>query len=156
LQVKYRYIGELNGTYQDYPATIHGPLRINYVLSERTLNGTVAGAACLTYALGKRCVQIRDADDLGLLDEMIGNWALILNVTESDRRLSGNAVVRTSTGREVPFTATGMRKLSGIASITLRGVSNATGVILRVTADEAMNLRTVRGKIFGQTLRISR
>ena len=90
------------------------------------------------------------------MDNMTGEWALCLDLTESARRFQGNASVRLSNGRAVDFTVTGIRRRSGIGSLILGGTSDAPGIPLRVKVDQAMNLKTGRGRLLGQTVRVVR
>lgn len=158
VQLGYRYVDNNVGTYYGFPASFRGPLHFVYYLDGRVLNGEVSGTDCLTYNNTRECLRgrILDAETWPVKENMTGEWVLCLDVTESARRFQGNASARLSNGREMLFTVTGTRRPSGIGSLVLRGTSDAAGITLRVTVDQSMNLKTARGKLFGQTVRAVR
>jgi hypothetical protein len=156
LRVQYSVFLTGQGTFEGEAATIEGRLRFGYFLNQRMLVGTVSGAGCLTHSSGRRCQKINGSDRWDLRAEMTGAWELLLDVEESGAKVAGTGAVRMSNGREVLFTVTGTRRKTGVARLTLRGAGDAIGVVLRVTADESMSLKTVRGRLFGQVVRVQR
>jgi hypothetical protein len=90
--------------------------------------------------------------------DVTGDWNLTLNLTPSGTKYAGTATIVTSCGTTVEFTATGSySSKTDTSNISLKGTGSAAGtslVLVISTAGSAMDIHSVTGKLFGQSLNI--
>jgi len=129
-------------------------VRLDADLTTGLATGTERVTACFA-GLGCRSTSEPISFDMAELIGGEGDWSLKLNLTNRNNRIGGLAQATLSTGRTVDFRVRGSYSPRlGISRIQLRGLGSAGGVLLQVTTDSAMALRSMRGKLFGQRIEI--
>ncbi len=85
--------------------------------------------------------------------ESTGDWNLTLNLTPNGTQYTGTATVGTSTGGTAEFTATGSYKSkTDTSKITLKGTNGSVSLVIS-TSGSVVNIQSVKGKLFGQSLK---
>lgn len=100
------------------------------------------------------------AVSFSLPDDVTGDWQLTLNLTPTEgktgTKYTGTAAVVTSVGDTVDFTVTGTYSAkSDVSDLTLKGTGWGAGTSLTLvisTSGSAMNVESIKGKLFGQSL----
>lgn len=81
-----------------------------------------------------------------------GNWDVILNLIPNLNKYTGDATIRTSTGRTAPLNVTGsFTAKTGISKINLAGTGCNLNMVL-LTSGTNMAVQSGKGKLFGQSL----
>jgi hypothetical protein len=118
----------------------------------RSLTGTESGTLC---AHGFGCRTIVTNVSFMLPAEMTGQWALTLNLVTSNAIVRGTAAAELSNGRTISFNVRGKRpNAAGEQRLTLVGTGEAKGTALSLMLDGGGALQSLRGKLFGQRLKL--
>jgi hypothetical protein len=118
-------------------------------------SGVATGTEHISVCVSGRGCQKSSEPFSGQLSELLegdGTWTLTLNLTNETKQITGVAEAKLSSGQTASFAVRGKYSpKSGLSQFQLRGTGTATGVSLRLTTDSAMQLQSMRGKLFGQS-----
>jgi len=146
--------GPLSGT--AYGRPIHGSHVFRARLEADLPTGIATGSETVTVCLaGFGCRTSSEVVTFDILEPASsgGDWLLTLSLTNRGRIISGSAQATLANARTVEFRVRGTYSpRTQITRLTLRGTDLANGVLINLTANSAMHLQTVRGKLFGQRL----
>ncbi len=146
--------GPLSGSVYGEP--VQGSETFHANLETDQLNGIATGFERVTVCLkGRPCRSTSQSLSIPLTEpeDGEGDWSLTLNITNSNNHIIGTAQVKLQSGQTVDFRASG-----GFSSrrretrLTLRGIGSGAGGLIKMTANDEMNVRTMNGKLFGQPI----
>jgi hypothetical protein len=146
--------GPLSGT--AYGRPIRGTHTFRARLEADPITGVATGRETVTVCLvGYGCRTESEDLSFNVIEpaNSEGDWSLVLNISTKRNTISGTAQAMLANGRTAEFRVLGTyAPRSQTTRLTLRGTGAANGVLINLTADSAMQLRSVRGKLFGQPL----
>ncbi len=130
----------------DYTGTFHERLRGHLDPTNRTIIAKIDNASCQP----DHTCDVHDSNVVFHLPaNMNGTWALTLNLATSNKVITGTASAELSNGRTLDFNVNGT---AAKRVLRLQGTGEAARTKLTVNVSTNGELRSLKGKLFGQTL----
>ena len=150
-----RVRGTLRGT--AYGRPVAGTFTLSGSGDLDATTGVATGRRHVVVCLpGRGCQTVSDSFsfDSGKPEIGEGDWSLSLNISNQINRVTGTArATLTESGRTVDFRVRGTYSpRRELVKLQLQGIGDAAGVLIRLEADSAMKLQSIRGKLFGQRI----
>jgi hypothetical protein len=131
---------------------VSGKLAGNLSLVVDSTNRVMSGRETVSFCLGGgACRTVSTNSSFPLQPNMDGSWSLALAVGTTNDVVAGTAVATLSNGRTVPFSVRGKYSPATQRS-NLRLTSDSAA--LKLTITDAAQLDSLRGKLFGQKLKL--
>ena len=106
---------------------------------------------------GKKVNEIykfKSGGTLMLPEDVTGAWDVMLDLTPKRNTYSGTATVQTQPDKTTVLTATGSTAgRTKLTTLTIKGGGASVTMIVKVSGSNGMDVQSVKGKLFGQSLK---
>ena len=146
---------KLTGTGSDGSTTVRVTMNVQFALGidavTRELAGTFKTKVCVK-ARGAGCQSTTGAQQFDLPDDMDGIWDLVMEIQNTNAKLTGSASAGLSNGRTLPLSLKGQYSAKNdVTKLNLKG-SAGTATIQANAVPAALLLQKMTAKLLGQTV----